>query len=503
MRDALSLFDQVIAFSGLTISDEDVADALGLIDQTLVSNLAKALMAGDAGTALDLLNQMFNFGYDTKDLAAQVLEYFRSLVVIKVSKNPEKILDMLDAELSDLKTAAVDVSLPTLNFHFNAWLDVQSRLARATQPRLVLEALIVRLAQVEPLQPLADLVARLESLLAGAGPLPTGGGGGTPSGQRGGGPGPGPGPGPGRIPIPPDRSPGGGGRMASPPAAETKSASTPKKAGPVAADPSKKGPPPGPKDWPGFLQFLRSNNPVSATMLERGQLKGFSPEKVEILFGDKSMMGLIDWDDILKILTDFWGGRPELVMQYKEGAVGASGNGSGKMKDENQIRNIETPPGPGSHQDFFRPGGGRVGRQRRIGNRNRCRPGRTDGLESIMTQGVKTPLWEEKMAKGMGPMGNLVKQAQKMQQKIAKLQEELGEKTITASSGGGMVTVEANGNHEIKSISIDKEVVDPEDVEMLEDLILAAANEALKQAQEMVAAEMQKVTGGMNIPGLF
>lgn len=109
----------------------------------------------------------------------------------------------------------------------------------------------------------------------------------------------------------------------------------------------------------------------------------------------------------------------------------------------------------------------------------------------------------KKMAKGMGPMGNLVKQAQKMQQKIAKMQEELKDRTVTATSGGGMVSVEANGAQEIVAIKIEKEVVDPEDLEMLQDLILAAVNEALKQSQNMVNTEMQKITGGMNIPGMF
>ncbi|MEW5722985.1 MAG: YbaB/EbfC family nucleoid-associated protein [Thermodesulfobacteriota bacterium] len=107
------------------------------------------------------------------------------------------------------------------------------------------------------------------------------------------------------------------------------------------------------------------------------------------------------------------------------------------------------------------------------------------------------------MSKGIGQMGNLVKQAQKMQQRIAKLQEEMAEKTVTATVGGGMVTVEASGNQQIVSIKIEKEVVDPDDLEMLQDLIVAAVNEALKQAQEMVTQEMQKITGGINIPGLF
>lgn len=106
---------------------------------------------------------------------------------------------------------------------------------------------------------------------------------------------------------------------------------------------------------------------------------------------------------------------------------------------------------------------------------------------------------EEEMAKGMG---NIMKQAQMMQQKMARMQEELGEKTVEASAGGGMVTAVVNGKQSLVSLSIEKDVVDPEDVEMLQDLVLAAVNEALKKSQDMVQSEMSKVTGGMNIPGL-
>ena len=103
----------------------------------------------------------------------------------------------------------------------------------------------------------------------------------------------------------------------------------------------------------------------------------------------------------------------------------------------------------------------------------------------------------------MKGMGNMMKQAQKLQSKMLKLQEEMAEKTVEASSGGGMVKVVANGRHQILSIQIEKEVVDPEDLEMLQDLILAAVNEALLKSQEMVSGEMSKLTGGMNIPGLM
>ncbi len=103
------------------------------------------------------------------------------------------------------------------------------------------------------------------------------------------------------------------------------------------------------------------------------------------------------------------------------------------------------------------------------------------------------------MAKGFG---NIMKQAQKMQQEMLRIQEELANKTVEAASGGGMVRVTANGRNEIVGISIDREVVDPDDVEMLQDLITAAVNEALKRAQEMASEEMNKITGGMKIPGL-
>jgi DNA-binding YbaB/EbfC family protein len=102
-----------------------------------------------------------------------------------------------------------------------------------------------------------------------------------------------------------------------------------------------------------------------------------------------------------------------------------------------------------------------------------------------------------------GGMGNLMKQAQKMQSQMAKIQEEMASRTVEASAGGGMVTAVANGKQEILSVRIEKEVVDPEDVEMLQDLLVAAVNEALKKSQEMVSEEMSKITGGLQIPGLM
>ncbi len=101
-------------------------------------------------------------------------------------------------------------------------------------------------------------------------------------------------------------------------------------------------------------------------------------------------------------------------------------------------------------------------------------------------------------------IGNLMKQAQQMQERVKKLQEEAANKTVEASSGGGMVTVLANGRQEILSIRIDPSVVDPKDIDMLQDLVTAAVNEALRKSQELMKSEMGRLTAGMGLPpGMF
>lgn len=104
---------------------------------------------------------------------------------------------------------------------------------------------------------------------------------------------------------------------------------------------------------------------------------------------------------------------------------------------------------------------------------------------------------------GGGNMNNLLKQAQKMQKQMQDMQEELEKKEFIATSGGGVVEAVSNGKKELLSIKIKPEAVDPEDVEMLEDLILSAVNEAFKKAEAETADEMKKITGGMNMPGMF
>lgn len=103
----------------------------------------------------------------------------------------------------------------------------------------------------------------------------------------------------------------------------------------------------------------------------------------------------------------------------------------------------------------------------------------------------------------MKGMNELVRQAQIMQKKMAKLQEEMEQRTVEGSAGGGMVTAVVSGANELKELRIDKTVVDPNDLDMLQDLVLAAVNDGLKKAKTMMEAEMGQVTGGLKIPGMF
>lgn len=102
----------------------------------------------------------------------------------------------------------------------------------------------------------------------------------------------------------------------------------------------------------------------------------------------------------------------------------------------------------------------------------------------------------------MQNFNTIMKQAKKMQERMAQMQKDLETKTVEAQAGGGMVSVVVNGKFELVSLKIEKEVVNPEDIEMLQDLVAAAVNEGVRKAQEMAASEMSKITGGLNIPGL-
>lgn len=321
LRDALSLLDQVIAYAGMTVSDQVVAEALGLIDQTLIADMAAALLAGDAGRALDILDVVYNYGFDTKDFAGQLLNYFRSLVVAKVTREPDKILDVLDTELTDLQQTAARFSLETLNFHFNAWLDVQDRLHRSTQPRMVLEALVVRLAQVEPLLPLAELTAKLEALLGPAGRP-------SAAGQN------------KSEPFSPPSPPASPSAQTAPPSVPAPSGDQTQSGAADRGDDPASVPATAAEtnDWQAFLNMAREESPLLPTMLGRGEIRAFGPDRVEIVFGPKNGADLVR-DRLPALLAKFFKTRPRLEIRVSEDVAAANGNqGASGAADQETLK---------------------------------------------------------------------------------------------------------------------------------------------------------------------
>ncbi|MBW2092200.1 MAG: hypothetical protein JRI34_08780, partial [Deltaproteobacteria bacterium] len=285
----------VVAFSGTEVADESIVEALGLIDRALISGTAGALLSGDAGRALELIDQVYNYGYDTKEFVTQLLEHFRGLVVCKISPDPGKILDLLDVELEELKGIAAETSLETLNFFFKALLESLEDLRRSTRPRLALEALMVSLAQVEPVRPLAELVSRMEDLLESVGP-----------GFR-------------DSDVPPysndsyDREPAMAGRLSDGPSEPNEIPAVQNI--PAEAAPTAETVPGQEPEWGDFLSSIKEkNNHLLYTLLERAEVRLFNPEKVELLFTKKSEVDFIKSNrkKLKDFLFEYLKARPRL-----------------------------------------------------------------------------------------------------------------------------------------------------------------------------------------------
>jgi DNA polymerase-3 subunit gamma/tau len=164
LRDALGLMDQVIASAG-EITAQAVSQALGLINQDLVSKTAQAAFKGDAAAALSLMDQAYDLGSDFRELALRVLEYVRSLALYKANPKAADFLDLTEKETTEFEALGGQLSLSLIHRHFEAWLKFQAEVARHPQPRWLMEAHLIKLCQAAPLTDLAALTARLTALL--------------------------------------------------------------------------------------------------------------------------------------------------------------------------------------------------------------------------------------------------------------------------------------------------------------------------------------------------
>ena len=164
MRDAQSILDRVISYAGEKISDEDITEVLGIVDKDLLMRTSKAILDKDAKGCLDIVNDLFRFGYDTRQFYQAFLEHLRNLIIVKISKNPAQLVDLTQNECDVLKKQIKDSKVETLQRLFDVWLKAEDEINRSSLPQAVLEVALLKMVYIKRLLPLDDALAKLDDL---------------------------------------------------------------------------------------------------------------------------------------------------------------------------------------------------------------------------------------------------------------------------------------------------------------------------------------------------
>ena len=164
MRDAQSLLDQVISYGGQDIRDEDIAEVLGLIDRRVLYNTIEAIAGKDAGRCVEIIDQVYRYGYDLQNFCRELLQYLRNLIVMKVSRQPEGLMELPKEELEVLKNQAEKFQFDQLNHLFSLLLKGEEEVAQSTFPRTALEMTLIRMATLRSVLPIDEVMKRLEGL---------------------------------------------------------------------------------------------------------------------------------------------------------------------------------------------------------------------------------------------------------------------------------------------------------------------------------------------------
>jgi DNA polymerase-3 subunit gamma/tau len=164
VRDGLSLLDQIFSFGGDTISDEDVIQVLGLVDSQVVSSMAAAILDNDLAKCLEILEEISSYGVDLKRLVNDLLYYFRSLLICRISKDPEKLLDVPDQEYDEMRQIAGQQNAETLQLYFNLLLKGAEEMQYSPHPRMAFEMALIRAAESGNVVPVAELLGKLETM---------------------------------------------------------------------------------------------------------------------------------------------------------------------------------------------------------------------------------------------------------------------------------------------------------------------------------------------------
>ncbi len=255
MRDSLSTLDQVLAFCGETVGDEEVTALLGVVDRRLLVETGQAVFARDCRTLLELVKRVDMVGYSMRQFAQELIELFRTLTIIRVVSEPAELLDLAEAELAELRGLAAAGELAELQRQLTLLLRAETEMAHATFPRLILEMALLKMATLVPVVPISDLLRRLAALEGGsqvalAAP---------PSQQK-------PRPEPRPAPVAPPKAIEKEMEKSSPPAAATE---------PVQG---------GAGDWSGFVALVKGKKAGIGSLLEHGRPLEVSPQRLAIGF---------------------------------------------------------------------------------------------------------------------------------------------------------------------------------------------------------------------------
>lgn len=255
MRDSLSCFDQVLAFCGNQVLDDDVAILVGVVDRRLLADLSAAVLNGDTQGALEGVGRVDSFGYSIRQFTQELITHFRSLLVIRSVQNPAAILDLAEAELEELRRQAEQHEPQAIQRRLTLLVKAESEMAQSSFPRLLLEMALLKMATLQPILPVLQLIERIKALETSAAA--------TPELWRN----------PGQQAAPP---------AARPQPAPSGPARPAHQASPAAA------PRPGGGSWERFVAFCLERKPAVGALLEYGSPLHCSPDRIEIGFAEGS-----------------------------------------------------------------------------------------------------------------------------------------------------------------------------------------------------------------------
>ena len=517
LRDALSLLDTAIAYGDGRLEADTAAGLLGTTTPAEVKAYAAALIAYDTGPALEAVDRAAREGEDLHAFIRDAIETLRLALVLKAAPTT-RLADLTPTEGNELRKLGEAVSLDEILYVLRALLDADEMMRESPHPRVELEIATVRATRRPVPHALEEVLRRVdeaEARLRGAG---------FAGRSRGAGPA-----GPAEHP----RFPSGAAARAGPrrrscgrapraerPRGATERAWSGQRDAAGAASPARRPATPSSR-WSRRTLRRVPREPTRAPAPTNAAPRGtVDPGAVR---AGASPRGADESPDAAASgppsdLAEAWQRVTEEVNRKRAllGAVLAQVRPAGLERGVltlvlagNQFhrdRLLEplnqdilgqavrrwvtgaerfTIAMEGEADEGPARAPRRAGSDRRVPGRDRGRPRPLAG--------------RRRAVKGFG---NIMKEAQKLQQQMEKIQAEVAQKKVEATAGGGMVTVEANGKQEIVTIKIDPEVVSRDDVQMLEDLVLAACNEALRKSREMMQQELGKLTGGLRIPGL-